>query len=115
MRMRALLPILALFLASASVVPARGVGVPVMSCKWSGLVHIDSDWSWEAVLMNLGPGSGSCTGTGAGPWDITITQGYGGVEGVNIFSWSVDYRLTSVRTGAVRTFYQDWNGHETSD
>ena len=109
-----LLTLLSVSLAT-SVLPARAVGVPLMSCNWNGLMHIDSDWSFEAVTMNIGAGSGSCSGTGAGPYDIAFTQGWGFVEVDSSFGFFVTYRLRSVRDGSVRTFRQDWYGRESPD
>jgi len=114
MRIRGLLPVLALLVASVSVVPVHAASPPFV-CKWNGLAHIDSDWSFEAVRMDLGPGQGSCTGIATGPWTITSMQGYGAVESPNLFSWSVYFHLTSQRNGSGRTFLQNWLGRETPD
>ena len=113
MRFRAFLPALAVVATCAVVVPAKAVGVPVLTCKWSGLVHVDSDWSWEATLFSFGTGSGRCSGTGAGPYDVTFTQSWGGVEPGGDFVEDVTYRLRSLRNGSVRSVVQDWSGTET--
>src|SRR5438093_11198160 len=89
--------------AAMTLAPARALPLPLLTCHWSGSVHIDSDWSWEALIWNLGSGTGSCTGDGGGPYDVIITNSYGELDDVNDYSFTVTYKLQSRANGSVQS------------
>jgi hypothetical protein len=116
MRIRTPILVLTVIAGLASMMPVHAVGVPVLTCKWTGVVRVDSDWSLEATRFSFGSGHGRCTGDGAGPYIVTFSEFFGGgVEIGGAFSIGSTYFLTSTRTGVTREVNQYWNGHETSD
>jgi hypothetical protein len=112
---RTLIAVCMIFVAMLLVVPAHAVPLPVLTCRWDGFIHVDSDWSMEGLLLSIASGSGRCTGDGGGPYDVTIGTGLGTYEIGNSFSFYVRFELRSEQDGSVETLEQNWDGRVSSD